>query len=204
MSDRGGLRGPYVWIVAAVAVVDQVAKHLVDRLMALHESHELLDGVLRLTYVRNRGAAFGILSDAELPFQAVLFSALSLAALAAITVYAWRLPASNRLPRIALAAIMGGAVGNLLDRARLGYVIDFVDAYWGPHHWPAFNVADAAISVGVALLVLDMVSHPHRTRDETSRPAPAEHETSERGAERETGGRAAAEHGLPLPSSGGE
>ena len=160
MSATRGLRGPYVWIAAAVVVLDQVTKLLVDRLMALHESHDLLDGVLRLTYVRNRGAAFGILSDAELPYQAILFSALSLVALLAIALYAWRLPASSRLPKTALAVIMGGAVGNLLDRARLGYVIDYVDMYWGAHHWPAFNVADSAITVGVALLVLDILRNP--------------------------------------------
>jgi signal peptidase II len=204
MSETRGLRGPYVWITAAVVVLDQVAKHVVDRLMALHESHQLLDGVLRLTYVRNRGAAFGILSDAELPYQSMLFSALSLVALLAIALYAWRLPASSRLPKAALAMIMGGAVGNLLDRARLGYVIDFVDVYWGSHHWPAFNVADSAISVGVALLVLDMLWHPRAPRAETSAQMDADHDAAARVAEREAAGRAAAEHGLPAPSSGGE
>jgi signal peptidase II len=161
MSETRGLRGPYVWIMAAVIVLDQATKLLVDRLLALHESHQVLDGFLRLTYVRNRGAAFGILSDAELPYQSALFSLLSLAALSAIALYAWRLPAESRLPKTALALIMGGAVGNLVDRMRLGYVIDFVDAYVGPHHWPAFNVADSAISIGVALLIVDMLWHPH-------------------------------------------
>ena len=160
MSETRGLRGPYVWIMAAVVVLDQATKLLVDRLLALHESHQVVDGFLRLTYVRNRGAAFGILSDAELPYQSALFSLLSLAALSAIALYAWRLPAQSRLPKTALALIIGGAVGNLVDRMRLGYVIDFVDAYVGPHHWPAFNVADSAITVGVCLLILDMVLAP--------------------------------------------
>jgi signal peptidase II len=101
-----------------------------------------------------------VLSDAELPYQSVLFSLISLAALAGIAAYAWRLPAASRLPQTALALIMGGAVGNLLDRARLGHVVDFVDVFWGPHHWPAFNVADSAITVGVGLLILDMVLSP--------------------------------------------
>jgi signal peptidase II len=174
MSETRGLRGPYVWIMAAVVVLDQATKLLVDRLMALHESHDVLDGFLRLTYVRNRGAAFGILSDAELPYQSALFSLLSLAALTAIALYAWRLPARSRLPKTALAMIMGGAVGNLIDRMRLGYVIDFVDAYFGPHHWPAFNVADSAISIGVVLLIIDMLLHPHPAaeRAATDRPEP--------------------------------
>ncbi|HEX6738567.1 MAG TPA: signal peptidase II, partial [Vicinamibacteria bacterium] len=94
-------------------------------------------------------------------YQSVLFSVVSALALLAIAVYAWRLPASSRLPRLALALVIGGAVGNLIDRARLGYVIDFVDVFWGTYHWPAFNVADSAISVGVVLLVFDILRHPH-------------------------------------------
>jgi signal peptidase II len=163
MSETRGLRGSCVWIMAVVVVLDQATKLLVDRLMALHESHAVLDGFLRLTYVRNRGAAFGILSDADLPYQSALFSLLSLAALTAIALYTWRLPAQSRLPRTALAMIMGGAVGNLIDRMRLGYVIDFVDAYVGPHHWPAFNVADSAICIGIALLFLDMRKKPEES-----------------------------------------
>jgi signal peptidase II len=166
-----GSRGLYLWIVAGVVALDQATKLLVDRLMALHESEQIIEGFLRLTYVRNRGAAFGILSDADLPFQAALFSVLSLAALAAIALYAWRLPAESRLPKTALALIMGGAVGNLIDRMRLGYVIDFVDAHVGPHHWPAFNVADSAITVGVVLLVLDMLWHPQPSSDAPGVPA---------------------------------
>ena len=190
MKRNRGLRGAYLWIMAAVTILDQLTKALVDRFMALHESHVLVDGLLRLTYVRNRGAAFGILSDAELPYQSLLFSAMSLAALAAIAIYAWRLPARSRLPRAALALIMGGAVGNLLDRLRLRYVIDFVDAHWGLHHWPAFNVADSAITVGVVLLVVDMLRHPHAApqRAEPERPEPD---------------RTAPERGVPAHWSGG-
>ena len=71
-----------------------------------------------------------------------------------------RMPAESRLPQTALACIMGGAIGNLLDRARLGYVIDYIDVFWGRHHWPAFNVADSAITLGVALLILDILREP--------------------------------------------
>ena len=79
------------------------------------------------------------------------------------------------MPRLALALIMGGAVGNLLDRLRLGHVVDFVDVYWGVHHWPAFNVADSAISVGVALLLLDILRHPQsEAHTEVSAAGPGE------------------------------
>jgi signal peptidase II len=153
-------RAVYAWIVAIVVALDQLVKWLVDRAMELHDTRTVVEGFVRLTHVRNRGAAFGILSDADIPYQSVLFAAVSLLALAAIGVYAWRLPTGTPLPRVALALIMGGAVGNLLDRVRLGYVIDFVDVHWGAHHWPAFNVADSAISIGVALLLLDILRHP--------------------------------------------
>jgi len=156
----GSDRTAYLVVAAVIVVLDQFTKMLVDHFMNLHESWLVIDGVLRLTYVQNRGAAFGILSDADLPYQPLLFAVVSLAALGAIAAYAWRLPARSRLPQTALALIMGGALGNLIDRGRLGYVIDFVDAYWGTHHWPAFNVADSAISVGVVLLVLDILRQP--------------------------------------------
>jgi signal peptidase II len=161
-------------LMIAVVLLDQATKVLVDRLMTLHESRVLIDGLLQLTYVRNKGAAFGLFSDAELPFQSVLFSAVSLLALGAIATYFFRLPDRSRLARTALALVMGGALGNLIDRARLGSVIDFVDVFWGTYHWPAFNVADSAISVGVVLLVLDMLRAPHAERSaKSSVPAPA-------------------------------
>jgi signal peptidase II len=150
-------RAFYLMLSGVVVAVDQATKFAVDRLLALHESREILPGLVNLTYVRNRGAAFGVLSDADLPFQPALLTLVSVCALAAIAFYATRLPAGSRLPQTGLSLIMGGAVGNLLNRAFLGYVIDFVDVYWGRHHWPAFNVADSCISVGVGLLILDVL-----------------------------------------------
>jgi signal peptidase II len=154
MSDQERSRAGYLALTGLVVVLDQVTKVLVDRAMELHESRPVIEGLLSLTYVRNYGGAFGMLSDANLPYQAALFSLVSFGAFLAIVAYAWRLPAVHRLPQLGLAVIMGGAIG------RLGYVIDFVDAYWGTHHWPAFNVADSAITVGVTLLVLDVLRDP--------------------------------------------
>jgi len=155
-----GVRALYLWMSAVIVMLDQATKALVDRVMGLHESRDVVAGLVRLTYVRNRGAAFGVLSDAELPYQPWLFAAVGLLALLAIGIYAWRLPTSSRLPRLGLALIIGGALGNLIDRLRLGYVIDFVDVYWRTYHWPAFNVADSSITIGVTLLVLDMLWAP--------------------------------------------
>lgn len=148
-------RLPYALLAACIVVLDQISKYLVDHFMEVHETRPVIDGLLHLTYVRNRGGAFGFLSHADLPGQAWIFTAVSVVALAAIAVYSSRIPAAQRVPQTGLALIMGGAVGNLLNRAAHGYVIDFVDAFWGPHHWPAFNLADSCISIGVGLLVLD-------------------------------------------------
>jgi signal peptidase II len=151
-------------ILAAVVALDQLTKWLVVRSLDLHEYHPVVDGLLSLSHVRNRGAAFGILSDADLPYQSLLFSTLSLAALVAIAVYAYRLPAEARLPRLALTLVLGGAIGNLIDRVRLGYVVDFIHVYWRQYQWPDFNVADSAITVGVALLILDILRSPQPGR----------------------------------------
>lgn len=157
---------PYLLLILAVVLLDQATKALVVRSLALHEYVPLVDGLLSLSHVRNRGAAFGILSDWDVPYRSVLLAALSLCAFVAITFYFLRLPATARLPRLALALVLGGAVGNLIDRVRLGYVVDFVHLYWREHQWPDFNVADSAITVGVTLLVLDTLFSP--------RPSPAE------------------------------
>jgi signal peptidase II len=153
---------PNLLLMAAVIGLDQATKLLVARQLELHEYVPLVDGLLSLSHVRNRGAAFGLLSDWDLPYQSALLSALSIAALGAIAVYFFRLPAAARLPRLALALVLGGAVGNLIDRVRLGYVVDFVHVYWRQHQWPDFNVADSAITVGVTLLVLDILRSPGR------------------------------------------
>jgi signal peptidase II len=146
--------------MAAIVLLDQVTKAVVVHTIDLHEYVPVVDGLLSLSHVRNRGAAFGLLSDWDVPYQAVLLAVLSLCALAAIALYFLRLPPAARLPRLALALVLGGALGNLIDRARLGYVVDFVHAYWRRYQWPDFNVADSAITVGVALLVLDVLRSP--------------------------------------------
>jgi signal peptidase II len=150
----------YLLVLLAVVGTDQATKQLVRTRLDLHEYRPLVTGVLSLSHVRNRGAAFGILSDADLPYQSALFAILSVVALAAIAAYASRLPATARLPQVALALILGGAIGNLVDRLRDGFVTDFIHVYWKQHVWPDFNVADSAISVGVALLLLDMLRAP--------------------------------------------
>ena len=136
-------------------VVDQATKLYVDRVMALHQSIPVIDGLFSFTYLRNRGAAFSFLSDASwrLPF----FIGITLIAAVVILVALKKMRDDQKLAQVALAMIFSGAIGNLIDRVRLGEVIDFLDVYWKNHHWPAFNVADSLICVGVALIALDML-----------------------------------------------
>jgi len=147
-------------ITVSGLVVDQATKLYVDRVMALHQSIPVVDGFFSFTYLRNRGAAFSFLSDASwrLPF----FILVSLVAGIVILVAMKKMREDQKIAQIALAMIFSGAFGNLIDRIRLGEVIDFLDVYWKTHHWPAFNIADSLICVGVALIALDMLKEEKR------------------------------------------
>lgn len=151
------VRRPDVWLGLAIAAVDQATKALVEARVPLHATIEIVPGLLNLTHVQNTGAAFGLLNAVDFPLKSVVITALALTALVAIGVYASRYASETWMARGGLALILGGAVGNLVDRAGRGYVVDFVDAYWGSSHFWAFNVADAAITVGATLLVLEML-----------------------------------------------
>jgi signal peptidase II len=144
--------------VAAVVVLDQLTKALVRGRFALHESVDVIPGWLSLTRVHNTGAAFGMLNDVDFPFKSVVVTLVALGALCGVAWYAASLPAESRVARLGIAGVLGGAVGNLIDRATAGYVLDFVDAYWNDWHFWAFNVADAAITVGVVLMLTDVVA----------------------------------------------
>jgi signal peptidase II len=146
-------------VAAAVGVVvlDQVAKAIVRRDLPLYEAHEIIPGLVTLVHGRNPGMAFGILSSGGLPAQAAVLAVLSGGVLLLVLAHWRRLAEAPVLLRIALALIAGGAVGNLIDRVRLGYVTDFVHVYWRGYEWPDFNVADSAISVGIVLLLVDAV-----------------------------------------------
>jgi signal peptidase II len=146
-----------VWIAAAIVVLDQATKAIVKSGLPLHESVTVIPGFFDLTHVRNTGAAFGMLNNIDFAYKAAVMVVVALVALGAVASYALTLPATQRIARYGLALILGGAIGNLIDRAAMGYVVDFVDVYWrGVHFW-AFNVADSAISVGVALMLLDVL-----------------------------------------------
>ena len=153
--------------ILAVLALDQITKAIVRQTLPLHESRTIVPGLLDFTHVQNTGAAFGLFNATEFPYKGAIMIAVALVALIAIAVYGSQLGYHERLARFGLALILGGALGNLFDRAIAGHVVDFVDVYWGDWHFWAFNVADAAITVGAAFVILDMigigrthVSHP--------------------------------------------
>jgi len=159
MSTSLKLQGrfPYLLLVAATLVLDRWTKVLIQKRFDLNESISVIDGFFNITYVRNTGVAFGIFSSISSPAKSVLLSVFTACAAVLVVTYSVRSPARNRLLQIALGLILGGALGNLYDRLAYGYVVDFLEFYAGSYHWPSFNVADSAISIGVGLLAIEII-----------------------------------------------
>jgi signal peptidase II len=154
------------WVTLVIIVLDQMTKAAVRSHVPLHSTRPIISGVLDLIHVQNAGVAFGLMNDFAHPQRGWLTLGLALAALIGIGYYARQLRREEQLARFGLSLILGGAVGNLIDRMRDGFVVDFIDVYWRGWHFWAFNVADAAISVGAALVFLELLrgnrhaSHP--------------------------------------------
>jgi len=134
--------------------IDQATKVYVDRVMDLHSSITVVENFFNITYMRNKGAAFSFLSTFN--YRVPFFILVSLVAVCVIISVLCKLRPDQKFAAVSLSLIFSGALGNLIDRVRLGEVIDFLDAHWYEHHWPAFNVADSAICIGVFLLAIDM------------------------------------------------
>ena len=146
-----------LWIAFVVVVLDQAVKAVVRRQIALNESVTVIPGFFDLTRVHNTGTAFGFMNATDFPFKTIVLACVAVAALTALAMYSASLPLDQWLARTGLSLILGGAAGNLIDRIADGYVVDFVDLYWSGWHFWAFNVADASITVGVALMILDLM-----------------------------------------------
>ena len=153
--------------ILSVLGLDQLTKQIVRQLLPLHDSVKVIPGLLDFTHVQNSGAAFGLLNAADFPYKPAVMIGIAAIALVAIAAYGAQLGFHERLARFGLSLILGGAFGNLIDRAVVGYVVDFVDVYWRDSHFWAFNVADAAITFGAIFVLLDMIglgrhhaSHP--------------------------------------------
>jgi signal peptidase II len=146
-----------IWLPIVVVAIDQLTKAIVRATLPLHASVTIVPGLVDFTHVRNTGAAFGILNAADFPLKTVFIAVIATAALIGVGVYAASLAHHQVAARVGLALIIGGAAGNLLDRIVVGSVVDFVDVYWHTYHFWAFNVADSAITIGVAIMMLDLV-----------------------------------------------
>ena len=146
-----------IFVPIVIIVLDQLTKAIVRSTLPLHESVTVVPGLMDFTHVRNTGAAFGILNAWDFPFKTVLMGLVAAAALVGVGLYAASLAHRDIMARAALVLIIGGAAGNLIDRVIVGSVVDFVDVYWRTHHFWAFNVADSAITVGAAVMILDML-----------------------------------------------
>ena len=154
------MKSRYLLVPLLVVAVDQWSKWLIEERFALHEGVTVIPGFFNLVHVLNTGIAFGLFPSRGETFGTVLLAVLGLAALSIVGVYFSRAESHQRLLLFALALIMGGAVGNLIDRLLLGAVTDFLDVYVSDWHWPTFNVADSAISVGIGLLALETLRSP--------------------------------------------
>jgi signal peptidase II len=169
--------GPYraAWALLTLAVValDQASKWMVRSALPLHESVPVIPGLFHLTHITNRGALFGMLHDLADPWRGAIFTAVPVLAAGLILWFQARTPAADRLAQCGLSLVLAGAVGNLVDRLRFGHVTDFLDVFVGRHHWPAFNVADSAICVGVGFLLLDILRRRPRTAAAPPQPDPS-------------------------------
>jgi len=143
--------------VLVIVILDQATKAMIAASIPMYESVTIIPGLLDFTHVRNTGAAFGLLNATDLPMKSFVMILMAIVAIVAIGAYGATLRADENIARAGLSLVLGGALGNLIDRARLGYVLDFVDVYSGNWHFWAFNVADAAISVGAVLVIFDLL-----------------------------------------------
>jgi signal peptidase II len=151
------IRALYACVSISTLGLDQLTKELITANMAIYSTVTIVPGLFHLTLVTNRGGLFGLFHSMSDPFRSILFTVVPALAIAVILVFQYRTSLSDVVAQTGLALILGGALGNLTDRIRLGYVIDFLDVFVGEHHWPAFNLADSVICVGVSLLLIDLL-----------------------------------------------
>jgi len=147
---------PYLLAILAIIAADQASKWLVVRFLPLNSVREVIKGCFRLWHVRNSGAVWGFFSGHDGGLVPGVLTALAIAALLVVAFFFLHADRRQRLELAAYASILGGALGSIIDRLRLGYVVDFLDAYVKSQHWPTFNVADSCITIGVLLLALSL------------------------------------------------
>jgi len=149
-------RFSYIILVVLILLADRVSKSAIASRFDLGQPAPVVDGIFNITYVQNTGVAFGILSAFSSPVKVLFLCLVAAIAAIAVIIYSLRNDARNRLLQGALALVLAGALGNLYDRMRYGYVIDFLEFHARGYYWPSFNVADTSISIGVILLAWEM------------------------------------------------
>ena len=151
------LRGKAYLTAAVVFALDRVSKWLIESNVGAMDTHRIIPGFFDIVHSENRGVAFGILNDSTSEWRTVMLVALSLAAVVFVAAILWNAQRLEKLSRWGLALILGGAAGNVFDRAIWGSVTDFLEVYYREYHWPTFNVADSAIVIGSGLLLMDLL-----------------------------------------------
>ena len=165
----------YLWITASIFLLDHLSKWIVRNRMELDDAIVIVPGFLNLSYVRNSGVAFGLFADIQSAWKPYVLAGMAVVAVIVILMYASRMPTNRMLLQIALAVTLGGILGNFIDRIAHGFVVDFIEFHIrNSFHWPTFNVADSAITIGIGLLLLDTIRHPDI--DESRRVQPEEKE----------------------------
>jgi signal peptidase II len=155
-----------------VLLLDQWTKSMVVQKLPLYQRVEVIQGFFNLTHVRNTGGAFGIFGGEKGGLGSILFVVVSLIAVGAIIVLFLRIKENERTLAISFSLILGGAAGNLIDRLRYGDVVDFLDFHLSTYHWPAFNVADSAICIGIGLMALELLKGDHKKTTKSQAPNP--------------------------------
>ena len=164
-GEKRGAAGPRDFlllgaVLLGVLVLDLSSKAWVIRALPLYSQREIIPGFFNLVHVRNTGVAFSFFAGSDTPWRVPLLVALTVVALGVVFFLYRESRPEEKAKRLALSLVAGGALGNLTDRLRFGNVVDFLDFYIGPYHWPAFNVADMAVSVGAALLLITLLRSP--------------------------------------------
>ena len=158
-------------LIATIIILDQVTKALVQQKFALGETLPVINGFFHLTYVRNPGAAFGMLGTAPDYIRTPLFFGLPVVACLWLMYLIWKTRNESFLHCLSYTLIFAGAVGNLIDRFSMNYVVDFFDFFWGPHHFPAFDIADSSISIAAGLLIFDVLILQKKKVESVSNPS---------------------------------
>lgn len=157
-------RGIIILVFLVSLALDQLTKYIIQTRMVLHQSITISEKFFHITYILNKGAAFGVLSDKSESFRTPFFIVISILAIAGLIYFYIAYAKNSILSQIAIALILSGAVGNLIDRLALGVVRDFIDVHWYDIHWPAFNIADTSISVGTGLLILGLYMEENKEK----------------------------------------